>query len=436
MQRKWISAFAGWATDNKPGFSDQALRQARLCLIDTLACIYSGSKAQQTQKILNALETMQQEGSTYAVDQSQPLSLAAAATINGIAAHALDFDDQELHASTHPSAVLVSALLAMVELKRIPLDRFLNAYLVGYEALIQLGSALGYEHYLQGWHATSTIGPVAAAAACSHFLGHDADRLANAMAIASSQSAGLQAQFGTDMKAVHAGQAARAGVEACYFAQAGIRSNPDLFEAPRGFLGRYGGKTVATPDSWPPGQAMELAPVSRKLWPCCGYTHRAIEAALELSTRLDGNKPCSIEIRIAEPYWLPVQNAAPANPEQARFSLAYCVASALANGKLDSRSFNENTIQCPETRALLARTKIDAYPAPEGLQDISPEAPDTVSLQLDDGSELSETIGIIRGSPARPLSENEILTKLSDSGVASRVGEMILNPATQVLNIQ
>jgi len=435
-ERQWINTFAEWAAASRPRFSDQALWQARLCLIDTLACLYAGSNAHQTQKILNAIRAMQQQGSIYAVNQSSPLSLAAAAMVNGVAAHAIDFDDHELHASTHPSAVLVSALLAMVELNEIPLDRILKAYLVGYEAIIQIGNTLGYGHYLDGWHATSTIGPIAAAATCSHFLGHNADQLGNAMAIASSQSAGLQAQFGTDMKPVHAGLAARAGVEACFLAQAGIRSNLDLFEAPRGFFSRYGDKNVATRFPWPPGQAMDIAPVTRKLWPCCGYTHRAIEAALKLSTRLGKNKPQSISIRIAEPYWLPVQNAAPGNPLQARFSLAYSVACALANGEIDTQSFTEESIQDPKTQELLARTTIDTYPAPEGLEDISPEAPETVSLRLDDGGELSETINVIRGSPDRPLSEDEILTKLSNSGAPPGIAEAVINPATQVLNIQ
>ena len=435
-ERQWISAFASWAASGKLQFSDLALQQARLCLLDTLACIQCGSKAQQTQKILHALETMQQQGSTRAFNQLRPFSLAGAAMINGAAAHAIDFDDHELHASTHPSAVLVSALLAMVDLKQIPLTRFLNAYLVGYEAIIQTGNTLGYEHYRLGWHATSTIGPLAAAAACSYFLGHNADQIANAMAIASSQAAGLQAQFGSDMKAVHAGLAARAGVEACLFARAGIRANLDLFEAPRGFFKCYGGNSAASALCWSPGQAMDMAPVTRKLWPCCGYTHRAIEAALRLSTRLEGKRPRSIKIRIAEPYWLPVQNVTPHSPATARFSLAWCVASALANGKINTRSFTEESILCPETQALLARVRVDTYPAPEGLKDISAEAPETVSLQLDDGSELSETIDVIQGSPQRPMSEDEILSKLCDSGVASRVGEAILDPATQVLDIQ
>ena len=110
-ERQWLSAFAEWATGSRLRFSDQALWQARICLIDTLACIHAGSNTQQTQKILNALEMMHQQGSKFAVNQTPPLSLAAAAMVNGVAAHAIDFDDQELHASTHPSAVLISALL-------------------------------------------------------------------------------------------------------------------------------------------------------------------------------------------------------------------------------------------------------------------------------------------------------------------------------------
>ena len=215
-----IKSFGEWAANPDLTFTDTALHQARLSFIDTLACMIAAKDDPLVRQVANAMENAGARGQAGTVVTGVRLSAPAAALVNGAAAHAMDFDDYEILASTHPSAVIVPALLAISDVRTSSLRSLLAAYLVGYEAIICLGRMLdGYEHYLAGWHATSTIGPIGAAAAVAKLIGVDGESAANALSIAMSTSAGIKVQFGTGIKPVHAGFAARAGVEAALLAE-------------------------------------------------------------------------------------------------------------------------------------------------------------------------------------------------------------------------
>ena len=67
----------------------------------------------------------------------------------------------------HTSVVLVPRLLAAIASSRGSDASFLDAYIVGVEAIMRIGEAVNMSHYEKGWHATNTIGSVAATAACA-----------------------------------------------------------------------------------------------------------------------------------------------------------------------------------------------------------------------------------------------------------------------------
>src|SRR5690606_10713371 len=106
--------------------------------------------------------------------------------------HALDYDDVHLVSVTHPSVVIVPALLAVAARSPDLAERVLPAFAVGVAVNVTLGRALGFSHYDKGWHATSTIGPIAGAAALAHLLGLDDTRTRHAVALAAAQCGGLQ----------------------------------------------------------------------------------------------------------------------------------------------------------------------------------------------------------------------------------------------------
>jgi len=427
----FLDALAGWAAAMPP-LPEAAGREARLAIVDTLACMIAGAGEPQTLRALAAVRAGAMSGPSRAVVADLALPEAAAALLNGTAAHALDFDDYEIPGSTHPSAPILGALLALAEARPVTLDQVTRAYAAGYEAICRLGEALGYGHYERGWHATSTLGPIGAAAAAAHLMALGADRIAAAMSLAASMAAGLKLQFGTDAKALHAGLAARAGVEAAMLAGAGATAASGVIEGRHGFLALYGaaespGFGTVLPAIGRP-VALVQYPILRKPWPSCAYTHRAIEAALALAGQpgFDPARVAEAELRIAEPYLRVAGFTDPRNPNEARFSARYCVAAALAEGEITPASFGPDAIARPAVRAMLARVRLAPYPLAPGLGDMSPAAPDRLVLRLADGSGLAETVAEVTGGPARPLGTAAILAKFSSCGGAPAAAEAIL----------
>jgi 2-methylcitrate dehydratase PrpD len=141
----------------------------------------------------------------------------ALALIWGTAAHALDYDDVHMTSITHPSAVLVSALEAASLARPVSRPRRASAFVLGLAVNVALGRALGFAHYERGWHATSTVGSIAAAAAVAHLYRLDDRAFRSALAIAAAQAGGLQANFGTMAKPL-AGWARRSS--GCAFGEA------------------------------------------------------------------------------------------------------------------------------------------------------------------------------------------------------------------------
>lgn len=275
---------ADWASSFHGDMPDKIETEARRSLVDTVACMFSGV---QTDVSLMAEKTLEIEsgGGTVPIVGGGASSLGGAAFVNGVRAHAIDFDDYEFAGSTHPSAPILGALLAVGLRHDSSLKDILRAWTVGYEVIVRFGEALGFGHYLSGWHSTSTLGPIAAAAACAHALKLPGERIATAMRMASSSSAGLQRQFGTDMKAAHVGLAARAGVHVALYSMVGANaSDGDLWEGPMGFLLNYGtqkspgGKHVL--ERGVIGEGVVDHPVARKSWPSCSYTQRSIVSGI------------------------------------------------------------------------------------------------------------------------------------------------------------
>ena len=163
-------------------------------------------------------------------------SAADAALANGTAAHALDYDDMCFVSLAHPSAPLVAAALAAGELAHASGRALLDAYIVGFEIEGRLGRVMNPRHYQRGWHCTSTLGTIGAAAAASRLLGLDAAAAGHALAIAASEASGLKENFGTMVKPLHAGLAARNGVLAALLAKHGMTASAQALDGPQGFL--------------------------------------------------------------------------------------------------------------------------------------------------------------------------------------------------------
>src|SRR5262249_50229644 len=88
------------------------------------------------------------------------------------------------------------------------------------------------------FHPTAAVGVFGSAAAAGKLRGLSPDALANAFGLAASSAAGLFAfvNGGGDIKRLHAGHAAREGLQAVLLAEQGVEGPPGVIEARDGFM--------------------------------------------------------------------------------------------------------------------------------------------------------------------------------------------------------
>ncbi len=340
-----------------------------------------------------------------------------AALALGTLAHALDFDDIHPAMLGHPSAVLVAVILSLGPTVQITGERAVAAYVAGGELAAHLGRATAPLQYNRGWHTTSTIGVLAAAAAAARLLELDTPTAAHALGLAASAAAGLRANFGSHAKPLHAGQAASHGVTAALWARAGLRAAPDALDGPRGYMENFAGlRSAGATAAASLGKRWELADpgLQVKLYACCGGAHRPIDALLGLlhDEQLAVNEVEEV-IALVDPL-VPtlLVHPKPTTVAEARFSLQYCLAAALADGKLSLSHFTPASLERADIRDFGHRIRMEVHP--ELVTHRGELAFAAVQVVTRSGARFSRRVDHPRGSGQSPLRQIELEQKFFD----------------------
>ncbi len=98
------------------------------------------------------------------------LPARAAALVNGVTSHALDYDDTHFASLGHPSVTVIPAVIALADRIGASMEEVKQAVLTGAEIAISLGVWLGRDHYRTGFHVTATAGAFGAAAGAARLL--------------------------------------------------------------------------------------------------------------------------------------------------------------------------------------------------------------------------------------------------------------------------
>jgi len=395
----------------------EARTQARRAILDTLGVMLAGCREEASRIVAQMVR--EQAGVTEAsvLGRGFRAPAAEAALVNGTSAHALDYDDVTVNMRGHPSAPLLPAVLALGEKLGASGRQVIEAFVLGFEVQSKVGRAVGAPHYALGWHATSTLGALGAAAACARLLRLDALRTQAAIGIAASLASGLRQNFGTMTKPLHAGWAARNGVVAVSLAERGFSADAEALEGESGFLRAASGGAGIDPDEAVTGLGDPWEIVSPgvgvKLYPCCYATHRAIDAALELREehRLAAASVSRVKVTVSTGALMPLLTRPPATGLEAKFSLGYCVAAALLDGRVGLASFTDATVGRPEAQRLASRVEAleDGPPA-----DFPIGGKAEVEVWTDGGSRYSRCVQMPRGDPQRPLTWDELAAKFRD----------------------
>ena len=383
---------------------------------DCFGCILSGAQSEVSRKVQAALAALG-EGHTPTYGTSAQLPAPYAALVNAVAGHAWELDDWEELGNTHPSVVLVPALLAAAQLRSASGREMIQAYAVGAEIIMRLGEVISLDHYARGFHATATLGAIGAAGAVARLMGLSADQMAHALAISVSQAVGYTAQFGADAKPLQAGFAARAGVEAAVLAAGGATGQAVALDNPRGFVGLMGDHAVerleALPDRLGAPWALAAHGLVIKPWPSCGYTHRLMTAALELRPAVQGRLDQITAIHGVMPDMhhaiLPFHQ--PRSDREALFSAPACVAQVLVTGELTLDDCAATFWTVPEVARLIGLTEVTSEPSLDPSRNYHPDQPDRLRITFDGEGVVEASCAYPLGAPQAPMSEGQLKAK-------------------------
>jgi 2-methylcitrate dehydratase PrpD len=342
-----------------------AIRWAKVGILDTIGVTLAGSSDPSARIVRGVLGTA--AGPSLIFGTGRRVNALDAALINGTASHALDFDDCNNTLGGHPSAPILPALFAIAEQAGASGREFIAAYVAGFETECKISLGVNFYQYTRGWHPTATIGIFGAAAACSRLLRLSGEQTATALAIAASLASGIKSNFGTMVKPLHVGHCARNGLFAALLARDGYTASPIAFEHKQGYFevfngaGNYDAEKIL-PAWGKPWDIIEPG-IAIKQYPCCGSTHPAIDAMLMLVRQHD-LKPEQVERIDSWTHKRRLEHTNRPDPQStfdAKFSVQYCLARALASRKVIIEHFEGDAYKDAGIRELMARIHTEPY---------------------------------------------------------------------------
>jgi 2-methylcitrate dehydratase PrpD len=387
--------------------------RAERAVADTIAVILASACDPTMATMLRALGPELGTGPSTVLVTGASAHTRQAALIGGLAAHALDYDDVDDAIIGHPSAVIVPAVLAAGEELQSSGVEVLEGYWTGLTAGRMIAAELGIEgHYAAGWHSTSTIGTLSAAAAVARMRHLSALQAQHALGIAGSLASGSRQNFGTMTKPLHAGIAASNGVLAATLAASGFTSDPDQLEGPLGFLAMHNGSFEAKPTA-----AVGQRGLNVKLYPCCYYIHAAAEAMMEIGRSQEALPAVrSIHVTVQPAGLGALIHHRPVTGLQGKFSMEYAMAAAFLDHRLTLQSFTDDMVNRPEAQTLLRTvTAVTSAKPPMG----NPQWEGSfavVRLETQDGTVLERRVDHAKGHATRPISEDQLRAKFDDCG--------------------
>jgi 2-methylcitrate dehydratase PrpD len=386
---------------------------AARAFLDTFGVTLAGA-VEPAARIVQQVVAADGAGTHAVVGTALRVSAANAALANGTAAHALDYDDMCFVSLAHPSAPLVAAALAAGEAAAACGAALLDAYIVGFEIEARLGRAMNPRHYQRGWHCTSTLGTIGAAAAAARLLALDEAATGHALAIAASEASGLKENFGTMVKPLHAGLAARNGVVAARLAQAGMTASGAAIEGPQGFLAAMDAALPSLDEvAADLGARWEILDtgITVKLYPSCAGTHPTLDALLDLQRRerFTAEQVEAIEVGVDPIVPTILIYDRPSSGLEGKFSMPFCAAAAVVHGQVGIETFEAATLNDPAVGALQRRVAMRVDPTLDSSAPSLTQA--NVAVRLRDGRVLKASANGARGYPQRPATDEEMATK-------------------------
>lgn len=406
---------------------EDALHIARRCVVDGLGVMLAGSEQPSTDVAERYARLNGGAPHSRVVgDASFRVPAHMAAFWNGLAGHAMDWDDTQLAEGpgrpygllTHPTIPPLSACLVISDMLGGVSGRdFLTAFVAGFEVECKIAEAINPDHYNLGFHTSGTIGTFGSAVAAAKLLGFDASQIARAMGGAASMAAGIRANFGTMGKPMHVARSSENGVTSALLVREGFTFNEESLDGKWGYLevagrggepelvlGRFGKPfTIASPG------------VSIKPYPSGVLTHPSMDA-MGFLMKEEGLKPGDIErvtLFAANNILHPIRFRIATSELEGKFCMAFLLSAMIIAGKAGKAEFTDDFVLSAPVQEMQKRVETQFDP------EIDAMGHDRIRSRIEvitkDGRKIERWADEnYRGSPHNPLSDTELEGKFRD----------------------
>ena len=380
--------------------------EAARSFLNWVGCAVGASRHETVERALAALNEFSGPREATVLGRGDRLDIMLAALMNGTTSHTFDFDDTHLKTVIHPSGPVASAILALAERRPVKGDDFLHAFVLGVEAECRIGNAVYPSHYNVGWHITATAGVFGAAAAAGRLLGLSEQQMVWALGIAATQSSGLREMFGTMVKPMHPGNAARNGLLAALLASKNFTSAAEGIEGRRAFANVLATERNLAEITERLGETWEIALNTYKPFACGIVEHPAIDGCIQLRNEhtLKAEDIESIALKVHPLVLELTGKRTPQAGLEGKFSVYHSCAVAVIHGAAGEAQYSDEAVRDPRVVAL--RDRVTAA-VEKGVHEDQVH----VTIRLRNGKTLERFVEHAVGSLDRPMSDADLEAK-------------------------
>jgi len=414
---KITATMARWAAGLQfSHLSDDAVREAKRFLLDSLGCALGGYLQHDVKIALAVLDETAGRGPATVIGTGRRLDPASAALANALMVRVMDYNDIYWKQDpSHPSDIIPAAI-ACCERAGSDGRELIVGIALGHEFEQRLCEAAFPGIRERGWHhatLTAFVSPIVAGRA----LHLTWEQIQHAIGISASHHATLGAVTAgklTMMKNTVDPMATQAGVLAALLAERGYTGPEHVIDGKEGLVRCLGPEWKLDVLTDGLGKTWRITTCGMKAFPTEALTHTPISAVLDLVHQHDltPERITKVHIRslaraadiLADP-----SKYDPHSKETADHSLPYVIAAAIVDRQVTPQQFTEAKINNPSIRAQLRKVEVVADPE---IEKVFPELQRVVvTIHTAEGQQFTRQLDYPKGDPRNPLSDGEIEEK-------------------------
>jgi 2-methylcitrate dehydratase len=414
---KITATMARWAAGLQfSHLSNDAVRQAKRFLLDSLGCALGGYLQHDVKIALAVLDETAGRGPATVIGTGARLDPVSASLANALMVRVMDYNDIYWKQDpSHPSDIIPAAI-ACCERAGSDGRELIVGIALGHEFEQRLCEAAFPGIRERGWHhatLTAFVSPIVAGRA----LHLPWEQIQHAIGISASHHATLGAVTAgklTMMKNTVDPMATQAGVLAALLAERGYTGPEHVIDGKEGLVRCLGPEWKLDILTDGLGASWRITQCGMKAFPTEALTHTPISAVLDLVLQHD-LKPAQItkvhirSLARAADILADPSKYDPRSKETADHSLPYVIAAAIVDRQVTPQQFTDAKIDDPAIRAQLRKVEVVADPEIEkvfpALQRV------IVTIFTSDGRQLTRQLDYPKGDPRNPLSDREIEEK-------------------------